>query len=315
MRPSSIILCTALVALALTGARAMAHAQAGIRPVITPGTGGAEMILREVGVDESYETPIPLDATFRDHEGHTVTFGELWHRDRPAILQFVYYQCATTCDVALSGTTAVLIPQPRSVGIDVDVFTISMDPRDTPQAAADARGRILGRYGRAEASDGWHFLVGDEAQIQRVAQAVGYRYRWDAPSQQFAHPAVMMILRADAANAAQAGPRVGRYLYGIEQSPNDVRIGLAEAADGRTVDAAEAALLFCFMYDAQQGRYVVMAWRIMRVGGGISALILAAVLLWFWRGELRGRRNTSPEATSSKSEPTGANVRAETAAR
>jgi protein SCO1/2 len=289
------LLTRLLVAIALTASVGVgsARAQAGIRPVITPGTGGAEMVLREVGVDETYETPIPLDATFRDHEGRTITLGELWHSDRPALLQFVYYQCATTCDVALTGTTSVLIQQPRSVGMDLDVYTISMDPRDTPAAAAEARGRALGRYGRAEASEGWHFLVGDEAQIQRVASAVGYRYRWDEPSQQFAHPAVMMILRAG------SEPRVGRYLYGIEHSPNDVRIGVAEAADGRTVDAAEAALLYCFQYDAQQGRYVVMAWRIMRIGGGITALLLVSVLLYFWRNELRGRRGSPVAGATS----------------
>lgn len=263
---------------------AVARAQAGIRPVITPGTGGAEMILREVGVDETYETPVPMDASFRDHEGRVVTLGDLWRSDRPAILQFVYHTCATTCDVAMVAVTSVLVQQPRTVGTDVDVYMISMDPRDTPSAAAAARGRMLGRYGRVGAESGWHFLVGDETQIRRVAEAVGYRYRWDEPSQQFAHPAVLMILRA----GAQA--RVGRYLYGIEQSPNDVRIGLAEAADGRTVDAAEAALLYCFMYDAQQGRYVVMAWRIMRLGGGLTALALLAALVTFWRRELRARR-------------------------
>jgi len=315
MRSTSPIFCFAIVALTLAGAGAVASAQAGIRPVITPGTGGAEMILREVGVDETYESPIPSDATLRDHEGRTVTFGELWRADRPAILQFVYHQCATTCDVAMTGLTTVLTAQPRSVGIDLDVYTISMDPRDTPQLAAQARARSLGRYGRAEAADGWHFLTGDEAQIQRVAQAVGYRYRWDEPSHQFAHPAVMMILRA--------GPeaRVGRYLYGIEQSPNDVRIGLAEAADGRTVDAAEAALLYCFTYDAQQGRYVVMAWRIMRIGGGFCALLLIGTLLWFWRNELRPRAASisssgpSSDRPSSDGEPPGASTRTGTAAR
>jgi protein SCO1/2 len=298
MRTSLLTRLLLVTALTFSVGTGSAGAQAGIRPVIAPGTGGAEMVLREVGVDETYETPIPLDATFRDHEGRTVTIGELWHADRPALLQFVYYQCATTCDVALTGTTSVLIQQPRSVGMDLDVYTISMDPRDTPEVAAEARGRALGRYGRAEAGEGWHFLVGDEAQIRRVASAVGYRYRWDEPSQQFAHPAVMMILRAG------PEPRVGRYLYGIEHSPNDVRIGIAEAADGRTVDAAEAALLYCFQYDAQQGRYVVMAWRIMRIGGGITALLLVGVLLYFWRNELRGRRGSTVAGAAGASETT-----------
>ncbi|GAB4198012.1 MAG: SCO family protein [Sandaracinaceae bacterium] len=268
----------------VVGGAGYVSAQAGIRPVIAPGTGGAEQVLQEVGVDETYESPIPLDATFRDHEGREVTLGSLWRADRPAILQFVYYGCATTCDVALNGTASVLVQQPRTVGTDLDVYTISMDPRDTPQAARDARGRILGRYGRAEAEEGWHFLVGDEGEIARVAEAVGYRFRWDEVSQQFAHPAVLMILRAG------PSPRVGRYLYGIEHTANDVRLGLAEAADGRTLDPVESALLYCFRYDAHEGRYVVAAWRIMRVGGGITAMVLIGALLTFWRRELRARR-------------------------
>jgi protein SCO1/2 len=283
-RPLALALSLLLAPTLVVGSAAEAWAQAGIRPVIPPGTGGAEQALRGVGVDETYETGLPLDATFRDHEGREVTLGSLWRADRPAILQFVYYDCATTCDVALNGTASVLVQQPRTVGIDVDVYTISMNPRDTVQAAREARGRILGRYGRAEAAEGWQFLVGDESQIARVAQAIGYRFRWDEVSQQFAHPAVLVILRAGET------PRVGRYLYGIEHAVNDVRLGLAEAADGRTLDAVESALLYCFRYDAHEGRYVVVAWRIMRIGGGITAMALLGALLTFWRRELRARR-------------------------
>jgi protein SCO1/2 len=126
--------------------------------------------------------------------------------------------------------------------------------------------------------------VGDEAEIERVARAVGYRFRWDDASQQFAHPAVLMVLRAG------ARPRVGRYLYGLEHSVNDVRLSLAEAADGRTLGPVESALLYCFRYDAHEGRYVVAAWRVMRIGGGLTAMVLLGALLTFWRRELRTRR-------------------------
>lgn len=270
-----------------------AFAQAGVRPTIEPGTGGAEMALRGVGVDENYESAIPDDVLVRDHEGREVTFGQLWRGDRPAVLQFVYHSCATACDGAMRALTSVLSTQPRTVGIDLDVFVVSMDPRDTPEDAADARRRMLGRYGRAEAEQGWHVLVGEESQVRRIADAVGYRYRWDEASRQFAHPAVLIVLRAgDRA-------RVGRYLYGIEPSPNDLRLSLAEAADGRTLDAVEAALLYCFVYDAAQNRYVLMAWRIMRVGAGITALVLAGVLAWLWRREIRARRTAVAEASPS----------------
>lgn len=277
MKPAFYLCLLVCVALSTSAA----YAQAGIRPVIPAGTGGAEQILADVGVDEQYETPLPLDTHFQDHTGHDVTLRDLWDPSRPALLHFVSYICATVCDFTLNSIGTTLGQQQWTVGQEYDVYTISMNPRDTAQDAADARGRILGRYARVEAERGWHFLVGDEESIASLASAVGYRFRWDPASQQFAHPAVLMVTRAG------ENVRISRYLRGIEYTSNDVRLSLAEAADGRTLSPVDSALLYCFRFDAHEGRYVIVAWRVMRIGGSLAALLLFGALLFFWRRELR----------------------------
>jgi len=269
--------------IAVASSASMARAQAGIRPSIPAGTGGAEQILADVGVDEQYDTPIPLDTQFRDHTGAVVSLRDLWDSRRPALLHFVSYTCATVCDLTLNSIGATLGLQQWTVGSEYDVYTISMNPRDTPQDAADARGRMLGRYARSAAERGWHFLVGDEASIAALAASVGYRFRWDPGSEQFAHPAVLMVTRAGET------VRLSRYLRGVEYTSNDVRLSLVEAADGGTLSPVDSALLYCFRFDSHEGRYVLVAWRVMRIGGSFCALLLFGTLIYLWRREFRSR--------------------------
>jgi protein SCO1/2 len=298
-------LLTVLLVLALPFS---AGAQAGIRPVIPAGTGGEEMLLRGVGVTEHLDAAVPSDATFLDHEGRAVRLGDIVDGSRPVLLHFVYYSCAIICENALNGIAQTLAGQPWTVGVEYDVITISMDPADGPEASALARGRVLARYPRLEAEHGWHFLTGTESEIHRVTDAVGYDFRWDEGTQQFAHPAVVMLL--------QRSGRVARYLYGLELTGNDVRLGLIEAAGDRTLASSgtgvvdgivDRALLFCFRWDHTESRYVLAAWNLMRAGGILTALTLGSVLFFYWRRE---RRRDRAAAVAAKPTPTSPAVAA-----
>lgn len=265
----------------------LAQAQQPVtRPEIAPGTGGQEMALQGVGVDERFDATLPADATFRDHEGNTVRLGDIVDGSRPTVLHFVYYSCATVCDLAMNNVATLLTQQPWTVGTDFDVITISMDPHDTTSDASAARGRLLGRYGRTEAERGWHFLVGDEDQIRRLADAVGYRFRWDEATHQFAHPAVLMVLQDSGA--------VARYLYGLEVPSDDLRLALLEASQNRSMTTSERVLSFCFQYDQHDGRYVVAAWRVMRAGGALTVLLLGGFLGTSWLRERRRSAKAAP---------------------
>lgn len=291
-RTNSFALPAAYLAFAgMAGASSVVRAQAPLRPEIPPGTGGEQMALRGVGVDERFDSAIPRDARFRDHEGRSVSLGDFLDGDRPVILQFVYHSCATVCDMSMNNVATALTQQPWTIGVEYDVITLSMDPHDTPEVAAAARGRLLGRYGRSEAADGWHFLVGDEDEILRVADAVGYRFRWDEPTQQYAHPAVLMIL--------QSSGRVARYLYGLEFASNDVRLALLEGADDRSITTVERVMSFCFRYDQHDSRYVLAAWNLMRAGGVLTMALLFGGLAFLWRREIKKSRSAKPSSVST----------------
>lgn len=288
-----------LVCAALVVALAAPASSAGAQDFVPPG-------LENVGVDEHLDRRIPLDLAFRNSRGERVTLGQLVDGERPILLNLVYHSCPSFCSLVLDGTSRVLARQPWTIGEEFIVLTISIDPRDTPEIAEARRLRELRAYGRDAAERGWHFLVAQRTlserenlaaygvypEMERLAEAVGFRYQWMPREGQYAHPGVLILLTPDG--------RVARYLYGIEHDPNDVRIGLLEASEGRSLSSVERVILYCYRYDSSQQKYVVMAERIMRIGGALTALALGAVLAFFWRRELRKRR--APEENPSRAQ-------------
>lgn len=263
----------------------------GIRPVIPAGT---RSMLEGVGVDEHLLGQVPLDTRFTDHNGRSVTLAEIVDGSRPVVLSLVYHQCANVCSMVLSGLTESLAQQAWTIGQEFDVVTLSIDPRDTADDARTARTRAVGRYHRLIGQNAWHFLVGASSasnDAARVAQAVGFKYRWDEATQQFSHPGVIMLL-------TRAG-KVARYLYGLSYPVQDIRLGLLEASEGRSISTLERVLVYCYRYDQHESKYVVVAWRVMQTGGVLYAAILALGLGWFWRRELRKKpRAQDPLSTN-----------------
>lgn len=233
--------------------------------------------LRSVKVDEQLDAQVPLDATFHDQDGKPVRLGDLVNGQRPTLLTFAYFNCPVLCSLILNSAVSSLAKIPWTIGREFDVVTISIDPRETAARAQTKRDSLLAQYGRPDAQHGWHFLLGDEAQIARVTDAVGYRFHYDEETKQFAHPGTLILL--------QPNGHVSRYLYGLEYPPNDLRIGLLEASQGKLVSTVEQVLLFCYRYDAREGKYVIVANRVMRIGGAAVALALGAFLAMFWYRE------------------------------
>lgn len=262
-----------LTSLAMTVAPAAASAQVNVAP----------RELAEVTVVEHLLGQVPRDARFVDHEGHPVQIGQLFDGRRPVVLNLVYHRCPMLCSMVLNAVIRALKQTTWAVGDQYQVITLSIDPRDTAQVAAQKRRRALEAYGREGAAQGWHFLTGDERQVRRVADAVGFQYRFDPQQDQYAHPAVTMLLTPDG--------RVARYLYGIDYKSTDVRVGLLEASQGRSISTVERLILYCYHYDPQGRTYSIMATRVMRVGAAVTVAALGALLgsLW-WRERRRGAR-------------------------
>ena len=229
-----------------------------------------------VAVQEHLGAYVPLDVRFRDHQGDVVALSDLV-RGKPVILNLMYHRCAMLCSVVLDSLTAALTKIDWSVGDQFEVVTLSIDPRDTPAVAETKRSRILEKYGRSDAARGWSFLVGDEKDVRKVADAVGFEYRWDAEGAQWIHPAAIFVLTGDG--------RIARYLYGVDFAPRDLKFALLEASEGRTVSTYDRILLACYHWDPKGRRYRLAVPKITRIAAASILAIVASGLLYLWRRE------------------------------
>jgi protein SCO1 len=270
--PRAVLACGAL-ALAAAPGRASAESDDSVVPTE----------LKHVNVFEHLDGQVPLDVSFKDERGNPVSLAQYFDGKRPVLLTFAYHSCPELCSLVLDGVAASLSNVGLTVGEDFNVLTISIDPHDTLDAANAKRDALLAKYNRPQAAEGWHFLQGDEASIKRIADAVGYEFSYDARDKQYAHPAVIMVLKPNG--------RVGRYMYGIEYSPKDVKLGLLEAAEGKSIGTVDKVVLYCYRYDPKDGKYVVAATRVMQLGGGATVLVLGALLSMLWLRE-RGKKES-----------------------
>ncbi len=245
--------------------------------------------LKEVGIEQRLGEDVPRDLVFQNHRGETVTLGDL-ETGRPVLLTLVYYECPMLCTMVLNGTLRALNVLELDVGEDFDVLTVSIDPRETPQLAEKKRDKYLGKYRRPTAPNGWQFLVGDEANVRALADAVGFHYAWDERTKQFAHASGIMVLTPDG--------KISKYLYGVDYDPRALRLSLVEASGGTVGSVSDAVLLYCFQYDPSTGQYSLAIMNLLRAAAVFTMLVLAVVIGGFLLRERRARRSGDAVMTS-----------------
>ncbi|HKW02672.1 MAG TPA: SCO family protein [Vicinamibacterales bacterium] len=251
------LVTTAAAVVALSWA-SIASAQPNPLSVPPPSAVMQIPILKEVGLDQKLDAQVPLDLKFSDEQGREVTLGSLLGK-KPVVLALVYYECPMLCTEVLNGLVSSLQTISFNAGNEFDIVAVSFDPGETPALAAQKKALYVKRYGRPGAEAGMHFLTGREDAIHALTNAVGFRYKYDPSTDQFAHTAVLTVL-------TPAG-HVSRYLYGIEYQPRNLRLALVEAADGKIGTAVDKALLYCYHYDPETGKYGLAIMNVVRLGG------------------------------------------------
>jgi protein SCO1/2 len=230
---------------------------------------------------------VPLDLDFRDEDGQTCRLQD-YFKGKPVILVLAYFRCPRLCSLVLSGLSDALKQiKDYEIGREFEVVTVSIDPREGPALAAAKKQAQVEDYGRPGAETGWHFLTGDADQIARLADAVGYRYFYDATKDEFAHASGIMVLTPSG--------KISRYYFGIKYVPLDVRYGLEDAADGRIGSPITRPLrLLCFDYDPATGSYSVAIMRLVRIGGALTMLAIGGIVFFSWRRTRRQREGEAP---------------------
>jgi protein SCO1 len=232
--------------------------------------------LATVGFDQQLGQSVPLDLAFTDDSGQAVTLGQYFQQG-PVVLTLNQLHCKNLCPVELEGLIDGLNGVPFALGQQFTLLTVSIDPSETPEDAADAKARGLRGYARKQGSTGWHVLTGDQQAIQRLEQAVGFNAVYDPEEDEFAHPAGVVVLTPTG--------QISRYIYGIDFSSSDLRLGLTEAGNGSIGSLVDRALLVCYHYDPLTGRYTPLVVGIVQGGAAAGVLGLGGLLAWLiYRG-------------------------------
>ena len=256
------------------------------QPPAPPGTGSSTRLpdpLKKVAIDQNLGKKLPGDLVFRDEQGRPTTVAALLHAGRPVLLAPVYYKCPGLCNYTLNDLLSAMRVMTETAGKDFDVWAVSFDPSEGPELGRDKRKGYLDSYKRS-APGGMRFLTGDEENIRRFVDAIGFHATKDPATGQWAHAACLLVLTPDGT--------ISRYFLGLDFQPD----ALAAALDMARVDTVSKpvvqTLLYCFCYDPATGKYSLIVTRAINVAAVLTTLALAGgigLLLWRERRAKGGR--------------------------
>lgn len=228
---------------------------------------------------ESFST-----VSFLDVEGKPISFNLIESAKTPVIINFVYYNCPMLCGLALDGVVQLLQTTTPKLGDDFQLVTISIDPKDTPEKSRSYRDKLFKRLGYAQTQKGWHFWVGDEPTIKVAANSVGFGYRYNPETKEYAHSAALVVLSPSG--------KIVRYLHGVDHRNLDLKLALIEAREEKLHSSVDKILMFCYNYDPNSRGYVLQAINVMKVGAVFGAVLLAIFIVILFRFEKLKNRKT-----------------------
>ena len=227
--------------------------------------------LEGVGITEHLDERIPLELTFVDEDGNVIVLGQYFNNDKPIILTLNYYKCPMLCSLTLNGLTAGLEEMEWTLGDEFEIVTLSINPDEKAQLAKKNQEGYLGHYDREGAEEGWHFLTGEQKNITKLADALGFGYVFDSNTGEFHHTASIVFITPDG--------RISKYMNDVQFRGQDLRFALIEASEGKIGTTLDKLLLFnCFQYDPDSNSYTPVAWKLMRTGGVLMLVVLGGGL-------------------------------------
>src|SRR5205085_10476412 len=145
--------------------------------------------------------------------------------NKPTILTLVYYRCPGICTPLLNDLSKTIDHMDLDAGKDYNIITISFDPKESYQTAAEKKKNYLEEMKKKLPDNSWKFLTGDSLSIAKITDAVGFRYQ--AQGNDFVHSATLTVLSPNG--------KIARYLYGVEFLPLDLKLAIVEASEGKVM--------------------------------------------------------------------------------
>ena len=231
----------------------------------------------EIGIVEKLGQTIPLDLKFINEKNDTVKLGSLIKK--PTVLSFVYFDCPGLCSPLLDGIADVVSKTELVLGKDYDIITISFNTKDTPEKAVQKKLNFVSKI-KEEQRGSWTYLTGELNNIQKITEAVGFRYK--PTGEDFAHPSTIIILSPEG--------KITRYLYGITYLPFELKMAIVEAQKGQAQPTSNKIFDYCFAYDPQSKTYTLQFTRLL--GSFVLVLGLFFVLYLYVSSKRKSSKAT-----------------------
>jgi protein SCO1/2 len=230
---------------------------------------------QQIDVIENLGGFIPLDTEFYNESGNLVKLSSFFESDIPTVLTLNYFECPMLCTLVLNGLAESLKNLTLNPGEDFQVITIDINPNEKTLFANQKKKNYINGFGLENIKNDWHFLTGDQNNIKKVADSIGYIYYYDAQRDEYMHPAAITLLGSEG--------KISRYLYGIEYPIKDLKLGLLEASEGKIGTTLDKIILYCYHYDPYKNTYTIFATNIMRLGGIFTIIFLGIMLVGYWK--------------------------------
>jgi len=238
--------------------------------------------LMGVGIEEKIGQKLDLTTIVKNEKGESVPLSSFFKSHHPVIFSPVYFNCPGLCNFHLNGLVDTLKSVDWSPGNQFDVVAFSFDAKETPADAAKKKEMYMKVYQRPGTEEGFHFVTADEATVKKVTEQVGFKFKWNEKVSEWSHASAAIMIAPDGT--------ISRYLHGIQFEPRDVKLGLNEAANGKVGNLADSVMLYCFKYDRHQSKYGLQVFRVMKLGGAVTVVLLA---LWLIPVLIRAKRENS----------------------
>lgn len=248
--------------------------------------------LEGVGIEEKIGAPVVSDVKLVDQQGKEVTLDALLTSEKPTILSLVYYECPMLCTLTLNGLVDVLKLSKFSPHADYNLVSISIDPAETPELAREKRTSYLKQlapdtWEKLNDTGVWPFLTGSEENVRKIANSIGFNYRYLEAEDEYAHAAAFFVISPE--------KKISRYFYGVAHEQKNLDLALVEAGDGKVGNTFDQFLLYCYRYDPDSKGYVLFAKRFMKISGALATFLIFGFLFFLFRKETRTEENIIEE--------------------